>query len=252
MRAVSPADDFVLVDHADDAEDSDDYSYDDVADAEAAEGRPPLSEQEQLSRAILESAREAGRLHNEDADWDAAAGDEALAARLGREHDEHVAHHFASVDKAKAAPSSLARDDTDLEIAMALQDDENARAAGGRAAAVAARRDARARRDRAANELAALGEQADCARLARDAPPPPPPPREKDEEEGEPSLNISPAFWSATRSSPAAARPPRAPTERGSPPQTDSAEDLTFVITQTAKFSTIDLSARLARGLGAD
>ena len=78
-----------------------------VADAEAAEGRPPLSEQEQLSRAILESAREAGRLHNEDADWDAAAGDEALAARLGREHDEHVAHRFASVDKAKAAPSSL-------------------------------------------------------------------------------------------------------------------------------------------------
>ena len=69
---------------------------------------------------------------------------------------------------------------------------------------------------------------------------------------GMPSLNVSPAFWSATRSSPAAARPPRALTERGSPPPSDDAEDRTFVITQTAKFSTIDLSARLARGLGAD
>ena len=135
----------------DGTEEDSEYEYDEDAEGTTERHRPFMSESEQLKRAILDSAREAGRLHDEDAEWDAAAGDDALAARLGREHDEHVAHHLASADKAKAAPSSRARDDAaDLEIATALQDAENARAAGGRAAAVAARRDARERRDLAA------------------------------------------------------------------------------------------------------
>lgn len=105
-----------------------DYEYDyDDDDGHTAEHAPrscrPETEAEALTRAILESAREAGALINEDADWDEAVGDDALATRLGREHDEHVAHNLASLSKDKGAPSS--RVQTDLETAMVLQDEED-------------------------------------------------------------------------------------------------------------------------------
>ena len=89
-----------------------DYDDDDICFASPAEARRsrPETEAEALKRAILDSAREAGALANEDADWDEAVGDDALAARLGQEHDEHIAHNLASISKDKIAPSSRVDD----------------------------------------------------------------------------------------------------------------------------------------------
>ena len=111
--APEPGFEFVVVDHdgveAYSDADVSKYGYDDddVYDApvEARRSRPE-TEAEALTRAILDSVREAGALANEDADWDEAVGDDALATRLGQEHDEHVAHNLASLSKGKVAPSS--------------------------------------------------------------------------------------------------------------------------------------------------
>ena len=109
--------------------DSDDSEYEYVADSDddtvcANSSAAEPKDDERLKRAILESAREAGALLDEGTEWGTPQEEGALIARLAREHDEHVAHELASLSKDKLAPSS--RVQTDLEIAMALQDEEDA------------------------------------------------------------------------------------------------------------------------------